>query len=342
MDVIHNSPFAAEVNSIIDIDGSEARVAVVKATYDIGNGGVTAVAEEQEPIAACDEYLSEPGLSSTLYESDGAYFKPATDVAVVGSAYAPDNRGALWFDASISVGSISKTIRVFGDRHWSFGRIGGVSHTRPEPVTRVPICWERSFGGADACRRGTQEPAWERRNPVGTGYCATHSREALDGVALPNFEDPKRLIESWKDKPTPQGFGFIGRSWSPRVAHAGTYDKDWQQTRMPILPSDFDYRFFNAACPDLIAPNYLCGGEPVVAVNLSSAGVERFVLPVVHVTFKARAKGRRIEVPGLLDTAVFKLDQRKIVLVWRAKYAVHLGERAEPIAANVTMASGNC
>jgi hypothetical protein len=341
MHVDHDSPFVAEVSPVVDIDGSEARVAVVKATYQMGNDGVLAIAEEQEPISASEEYYGEPGRSSIVCESDGAYFKPGVDISVIGAAYAPDNRSAPWFDASISIGSISKTVRVIGDRCWRYTRIGGATPTRPQPVTRVPIRWERSFGGVDASFTGPRERAWESRNPIGTGFCATESRDSIDGVALPNFEDPKQLIQKWSDRPVPQGFGLIGRTWRPRVSYAGTYDEHWQRTRMPILPVDFDYRFFNAASPDLIAPGHLQGGELVTAVNLSRTGMERFALPTVHVTFKARAGGTRIETPGRLDTVVFKFDDRKIVLVWRAKYSVELGERLEPIAADIDFSRGN-
>jgi hypothetical protein len=174
---------------------------------------------------------------------------------------------------------------------------------------------------------------------VGTGFRVTATAESLDGVPLANFEDPGNPITSWKDKPLPQGFGFIGRSWFPRITYAGTYDETWQKNRMPILPVDFDYRFFNGATPDFVFPDYLQGGEVVTAVNLSERGLERFALPSLQVTFRGRARKSAVELSGLLDTVVFKLDQKKVILAWRAKYTVSTNESADSISAEAAFLS---
>jgi hypothetical protein len=314
-------------------------VAVLKATYEIAADGRLVISEKQEPVAVKDEYNGDPAVSSLLYENDGGYFKPGTDVVVVGSVHAPRGRPVRCLDASLSIAQLSKAVRVFGDRYWSYSPGLGAVCSGPEPFTQMPLCWERAFGGADTFHPDPKRHAWERRNPVGTGFRVHANAESLDGLPLPNFEDPSDLIAHWDDKPVPQGFGFIGRSWMPRIAYAGTYDETWQKKRMPIPPLDFDYRFFNAASPDFIAPSYFRGGEVVTAVNLSEKGTECFAIPSLLVIFRGRAKKRAIELEGLLDTVVCKLDEQKVTLVWRAKYSVSMNEPADAISAEVTFLS---
>jgi hypothetical protein len=335
MEVIHETPFVADLEEVIDKDGSTARVAVLKATFEVAYDGTLHVAEEQEPICIADEWFTAPGTSSMIYESDGAYFKAATDIIVTGKAYAPLSRPAESFFSEFSVGPITKRILVIGDRHWSYSAIFGARMSAPEPFIEMPLCWERAFGGEDKFHRKLKKHGMERRNPIGTGFRVTRSSDALDGLALPNFEHPRMRVRSWRSKPPPQGFGFIGRNWLPRVQYAGTYDETWQRNRMPILPVDFDDRFFNAAPPDQIYPGYLQGGEVVRAMNLSEKGGERFVLPRVDVKLRGVARKKPFTIQGLLDTAVFQLDKRRIILTWRGKYTVSLNEPAADIRADV-------
>ena len=309
MEVEHDSPFVADMDEVIDKDGSLARVAVLKATFEVDAHGSLNVAEEQEPICHVDQLAGEPGASSTLYESDGAYFKPATDIVVCGKVFAPGGRPTASLIAEISVGPVTKQVLVTGDRRWSYSSILGVNKSNPEPFTEMPICWERSFGGEDSFHQDPTKHGLERRNPVGTGFRVTKSAEALDGLALPNFEDPQQPISGWRDKPDPQGFGFIGRGWLPRVEYAGTYDEAWQKNRMPILPVDFDYRFFNGAPSGQICPGHLQGGEAVRAVNLTPDGELLFCLPKFSVTFRGVSRKEPLELQGLLDTVVFKLER---------------------------------
>jgi len=339
LEVIHKTPFVASLNAFLDKDGSEGRVAVLKATYDIGDDGVLNVSEKQEPVAMKDEYSGEPAISSLLCENDGAYFKPGTDVVVIGSVYAPGGRPVRSLDASLSIADLSKTVRVFGDRIWSYTPGLGAVCNGPESFTQIPLCWEKAFGGVDTFHADPKKHAWEKRNPVGTGFRVHANAESLDGLPLPNFEDPVNLIARWSDKPVPQGFGFIGRSWMPRITYAGTYDEAWRKKRMPVPPADFDYRFFNAASPDLVHIPHLQGGEMVTAVNLSDRGTETFLLPALKVTFRGRARKTSLQLEGLLDTVVFKSDEHKLILVWRVKYSVSMNEPADAISAEVSFLS---
>jgi hypothetical protein len=333
VEVIHKTPFEAAMHDVLDCDGSIARVVIFKATFELAPRGRVVVAAEQDPIHQMDEWLGKPGESSAVFESDLAYFKPASDIVFVGSVHAP--RGAASsFPVSITVGHIRKAAVVHGDRHWDCSALG-VHKSSSRPVSAVPICWERSFGGWDRSDSNPRNHQMDRRNPIGTGFAGTGSSKALQGLALPNFENPAQPITSWKTRPVPWGFGFVGRGWLPRANYAGTYDETWQKTRMPVAPRDFDYRFFNGAPPDQIYPGYLQGDELVRAVNFSPAGEDTFQLPSMRVRFSGLCSGKSVTSDAVLDTAVFALDRRRFSLAWRAKYRIQLRERSETVTAQV-------
>ena len=48
----------------------------------------------------------------------------------------------------------------------------------------------------------------------------------------------------------PAGFGFVGRSWLPRISKAGTYDQKWLDEQHPYPPFDLDYGYWNGAPED--------------------------------------------------------------------------------------------
>jgi hypothetical protein len=101
---------------------------------------------------------------------------------------------------------------------------------------------------------------------------------------------------------------------------AGTYDEDWSKNRNPMLPIDFDRRFFNAAAPGLIAPGYLRGDEEVVALNVTSVRHLAFRLPGVppprcRVVLRGRPD---VELQTNLDTVIVNTDDQQLLLLWRA------------------------
>ena len=122
-----------------------------------------------------------------------------------------------------------------GNRRWKKG-LFGLKRSAMEPVTEIPIIYERAYGGYDQMDPDPKKQRMDPRNPVGCGVVA--KSEHLLGQPLPNFEYPKGSLE----KAGPAGFGAIDCHWSPRRELTGTYDKAWQQHRLPLLPEDWDPR----------------------------------------------------------------------------------------------------
>lgn len=323
MDLKNTTPFAAERVVLQDVAGRDVLVVVLKATYNYSPDGVLSVAEQQVPIVFADEPYGEPGASSVRYESDLALRKVGADVVLIGNAHAPAGATVSELDVSVSVGSVQRSLRVFGDRYWR-RTLGFPSISAPKPFEQMPLTYERAFGGRDC---SAEDPAYheqESRNPVGVGLIAAKSGQPLEGVPLPNIEDAQDLIRNPQDRPAPAGVGFLGRHWQPRVGFAGTYDDAWKVERAPLLPDDFDDRYFNGAHPSLVAPGFFVGGEGVALVNCSADGPVRFVLPRLVPKITALGwLGAATPMAAHCDTLTIEPDLRRISMVWRATRDVY-------------------
>ena len=95
-----------------------------------------------------DEYWGESGQSSLKYASEAHLLKPGTDVVLVGEAWAPKGRPVPSSLVSVKVGALRKVIQVFGDRRWKGGSSSQPSS--PEPFLRMPLTYERAYGGVHA------------------------------------------------------------------------------------------------------------------------------------------------------------------------------------------------
>lgn len=310
----NDTPFKAQISVFPDPSGVDTLYVALKATFDVTSRGLQ-VSEEQAPLVLADQHYAE-GASIEL-AGEVHPLKPATDVVIVGHAYAPEGKASPRFDASFTVGAISKTIAVFGPRTWKAG-IVRLSPTSPEPVARVPLTFERAYGGQLAVEGGGFQA--DMRNPVGAGFVGDGKRRTKDieGMPLPDLEYPKQLITSVSDRPAPAATGFVAPSWLPRASYAGTYDDAWLRSRAPYYPTDFDPRFFCAAPPDQIYPGRLVGGEPVDLVHLSPDGRQRFTIPVVHLEGSALVAGAAASLRFEMETLLLQPDRSRASLLWRA------------------------
>lgn len=306
----NTTPFQATFFAAPDPQGIDCVYAIVKATFALGDR--LSLAEQQEPVSLAEEYYGEPGRSSIRKPTDISLIKPGTDVLLAGSAYTPLGTWATQTTVSLRVGPIQKVVRVTGDRNWGTGVVGWMSS--PVPFEKMPLTWERAFGGTEA---DGGPPRFEPRNPVGTGF----QHRSPDGpVRVPNLEDPREPISSRGDRPAPANFAPICAHWEPRCRYAGTYDEQWTRTRAPYLPRDFDPRFLQIAPADQVVPGYLGGDELVQVSGASPSGEVRFQLPAVRPKITFRLDEETHARPANLDTVLIEPDQGRVLLVWRAAF----------------------
>lgn len=293
-----------------DAAGIDTMYAVVKGTFALGN--VLSLADEQVPVSLQDQHYGDPAKTSIRVPSDLSLEKKGTDVVLVGSAWAPGGRPTWQMDVSLSVGPMSKIVRVFGDRVWQNGIAAPAWVT---PFVQMPLVWERAFGGRDEC---CEPAAADPRNPVGVGFRGRNSSMSVAGMALPNIEDPASPISSPNQAPSPAGVGPISPHWQPRQSFAGTYDSNWLEKRAPYLPHDFDARFCQIAPAGLSMSTHLRGGDPVQILGATPSGVARFFLPTARLEVTYLLDRGQETRAAALDTVILEPDAGRVIVVWRA------------------------
>jgi hypothetical protein len=314
--VENRTPFAAERAWVRDRNGAEVWLVAIKCTFDVQPDGTMVISDEQPAVLRAPEYHGEPGKSSIKFDTDLILGKTTTDICLLGHAYAPGGIPATRVDVGMSVGAVRKALRVSGDRIW-----GTFGASQAAEFLKMPLVYERASGGVDF--RADPQKDWEWRNPVGTGFATT--RDHLLGLPMPNIEYPDQLISSWDDRPQPAGFGPIGSHWQPRAAFAGTYDDHWMKSRQPLLPNDFDDRFYQCVPADQQAPDFLRGGEPVVLRGLTPSGNLSFVLPRIFLSFETHFLdgSRELHSQRRLHTVILEPDYPRVSLVWHTALPCH-------------------
>jgi Uncharacterized protein conserved in bacteria (DUF2169) len=143
---------------------------------------------------------------------------PAFEVVVLGAAYAPGEEPVEKRLVSLNVGGVRREVLVHGDRRWEPGTDGPMIGA-PLPFHRMPIIWQRAFGGS-ALVEIDREAFLELDHPMnryGRGFDFTklvedtaHELRVPAGyprwepdLRLPNVEDPRDPIERRDQEPLP-------------------------------------------------------------------------------------------------------------------------------------------
>lgn len=328
-----------------DKDGRDHCVVVVKGTFQVDRDGHPSPAEKQEPLIATDVHHGDPVSTSIKYECEFAMFKPRADVIVNGEAVAPGGRPVQELTVAIEIGAIRKEIRVVGDRRWKQRLLGFVA-TEPEPFAKMPLVYERAFGGADLSHPDPKNHGAEVHNTVGVGFHRNSDPATIEGQPLPNLEHPKKPMRSWSDTPPPIGFGSVGRNWQPRLKFAGTYDQRWRDERFPFLPHDFDPLYFQSAPADQQVAHF-DGEEVVRCENMTEGGVFEARVPHFDLPLAFRFRDREVRTTPRLDTLIVEPGAGRMMALWRA--SVPLGRKMHalrevvvgPRATQVAVAASN-
>jgi hypothetical protein len=310
------TPYACEHFFARDEEGRWLAVVLVQASFGITSPtSITLAREQPAPELAGKLWGPDPAAASYRIEPAFAFVKVATDLVLVGHAQV--RRPTPELPVTFRVGAVGKALKVVGDRAWV--RSGNtIMATRPQPFERMPLAYERAYGGWDRSHQDPSRHACDARNPVGTGFRAADA-PFEDGVRLPNLEDPFEPLLRWGQAVIPAGVGFTSPHWQPRLALAGAFDGSWATERAPLLPKSFDRRFFNGASEGLVAPSYLAGDELVTVENASPLGKLSFRLPGLtppqcRLQLKALPDARPTLV---LDTLVVDTDDNRVLMLYR-------------------------
>jgi len=311
LQVNNTTPFAVEIAIFPNEQGIDSLYVIVKATFVMGPQW--SLADEQVAPQMGDEYWGEPGESSIKSLSDFHVGKNCTDILMQGNACALNHQKVKQLDVHLTVGQVQKTVRVFGDRQWQNGQISS-----PTTFQSMPVVYERAFGGIHEVDK--ENVFIEDRNSVGCGFAGKRNLREMEGFPLPNIEDPNHLIQNIKDTPPPASFAPCSNDWLPRRQWVGTYDDVWQTTRAPYLPLDFDKRFLNAAHPDLVYPDYLQGGEPIIIKNMHPAGDISLNVPNVKMLCNANMGDKKLPLKLNIETLTLEPNKQFLSMVWLAPF----------------------
>ncbi len=188
---------------------------------------------------------------------DMAMPKPRGEVLLHGHCFAPEDKPRPASQVSFQMGSLSKTLNVFGNRYWKKAAGVIIDITEPEPFKEMPVSYAQAFGGEGY-----------DRNPLGKGFVPLLSPTGKEVLPLPNIEDPQRMVGSPSDRPAPAGFGPLDFSWPQRTKKLGTYDDKWFRERWPFYPEDLDWTYFNAAAEDQQQEGFFKGAESFSVKNM--------------------------------------------------------------------------
>lgn len=303
---------------LLDQTGFDVLVTVIKATFELDARGEVHLADEQAPIRVVDElHDPESPHSSLRFSADIVLEKCGCDVVVIGDAVAP--KPAPYLLAGVRVRDRMVTLHAYGPRVY-YDALLSIGVGPSEPVSRVPITYERAYGGASS-----DHALVDWRNPSGVGV-ATASRALVDQRA-PQLEHPGRPHRSSLDRHAPVGFGPIPPHWLPRREYAGTFDDRWQATRLPLFPADYDPRFGNCAHPDLQFETHLRAGEAIDVIGMSLSPL-RFAVPNLPLEVVGRySTGERMAVMPVMDTIVILPERRRVELVFRTAHRLGRSKR---------------
>jgi hypothetical protein len=220
----------------------------------------------------------------------------------------------------MQVGDIRKALLVHGDRRWRWGLMGR-RPSRPEKFLKLPVIYERAFGGTDLRPSSPKRRAAEPRNPIGVGFRGVPSQNPAIHTQVPNVEYPHDRMRSRRSRPAPAGLGALARGWKPRLDFAGTYDEVWLNEQWPLLPVDFDQRH-NQAAPTDQQSKTLRGGEYVQLINLTPEGRWQFRLPVLDIPVHLFYDDRYIQAPLRMDTVLIESDIYRVTMTSRLKVSL--------------------
>jgi hypothetical protein len=247
-------------------------------------------------------------------------WKYLTDVVVRGHVYPQTKSHA---QAEVQVPPFAKVLSVSGDRRCVRGPDGRVRFSSPEPFEKIPLEYDRAYGGIDKRSEIKHRVLWKAlepymdkpvdlaayslyaypRNRHGRGYLVEATEEAVEELLLPNIEDPQDLLApdrlaagdpyAWHTMPLPAGTTWVPPAYFGRGVFAGMFPY-WKH--LPDELTEFA-RFF---LPREVKGVSIFGENPLVLrfTNGASLGLQLpYLKPRTRITLlQMHATAPRLEI----------------------------------------------
>lgn len=246
---------------------------------------------EQEELFGEDIFYENNMKASVLYESDYVPHKPYGDLIINGYAHESQERTSWVCGVEVlrEENDVLKTIlqqrtRVYGERDWHWWLHGWNIH-QVAKSKKVALRYENAYGGYALNPKREEEGELEfleyfEANPVGKGI--SH-RKALKGVGefpAHQIEAVDEEISSVNKNIEPQGYGFVQRSWEPRLSMVGKEEHE----DITLLCKDFDEHHFNAAHKNMqLKEGYFKPHDIVILEKmLKGKATQAFTIPAFY------------------------------------------------------------
>jgi hypothetical protein len=349
-------PSAMAVLSL-DADGRQIVSISVKHAYRISPTGACKPAEVPEPLLFTREGTGLDDLG--VPESDVIPFKQATDLIVMADAHAP-SRTTTQMDVWLRTGKLERVHRVYGERRCIYRGQGSYTFSEAAPFESVPLRYSLAYGGEDPSWVMPEKIRLEEmfflpqsyypRNTVGRGYVLRENRERIDGMLLPQIENPGDLLtpgrlvvgdpENWWRQPFPWSCDWFDALWYPRQSFLGVLPRGlpeddrelfevragWvapgQQQRLRGTPEAerIDPRFADGASPGLIVP-LMRGDEQVQLEGVLPGGKSlTLTLPGRMPKITVRFEGKQHDVPARVHRVLISTRRMGLYLVWHGAF----------------------
>jgi hypothetical protein len=242
-------------------------------------------------------------------DGETPFLREGVDLIVLANAYPRAAEAQL--GVAIRAGDFSHEIGVFGDRRWE-RRGGELVASEPAAFEKMPLVWDRAYGGKLAVESGEMPCA---ANPLGRGFYLDESQ--AEGSALPNLEDPARPIASFRDAPEPRCSAPCGRDLALRILRSAEFDTSGPVPRLV----KFKPAYFNNAHPSLVLPHEPRDGAPFEITHVRPGGESlRFAFAARAFHVYVQLQDRPYVFPAHLESIVVFAEQQRVVLGWKCAF----------------------
>lgn len=313
-EIDNTTPFPHVGSFLKDAQGQSSWIVGVKTTFALRPNEPCLFVPKQIAPFQGPIFVAEDPEQDLLADTDICLPKNMVDVIIDASAYPPAGTAADQpYRVSAKVGSMHKTIEVAPVKN--LGRWGKLQSAKDTSHTPIPLRYSQSYGGHQ-----TDE------NPIGIGDANT-LKEGFPRLSLPDqpMTRPGQAIAS-------VGLNPIPRHWPARKALGGTYDKEWQRRRAPILPADLKPAYWQSVPADQQIKREEAQSVDVVLTNMQSAdGTSAdapisFRLPRVKLAIATRFKGQWQQTPPELQTIHIFAETGLLSLFFLAKLPIQAAQ----------------
>lgn len=274
-----------------------------------------------QPMCYADEYEDDDAQTGAIrLVSDTVPFKAGFEWMLTGSLQPRANETCRKLTVSVADehSEQSKTVFVFGERHWQphvFGAIPG----HPKPLKPMPLSYRYAFGGQHETKEG--KALIYEANPVGVGYKTV--QRYLEQPKLMPFFETEPLLTSPTQRRDPAGFGPIAPHWQPRA-------QDFMAMNTAAIDGACPYEdeppthLWNSAPSDQRWPVRPKGEVTVRLFGFFDDAI-CLTLPVLDDSLEVRLSeaGKTRAIAPIWDTLLIDTDAKRIDMVFRAPIVWH-------------------